>query len=286
MKTVEFQSSSKTKGYSTPSKLRYRLERIWLRKWLRKLILRTFFVIFILISLLTCLIFFKNKIEFKNFSHAMDSLVFKRPELSINSLDIKNANPDLSNQIRAILQLSFPINPLKININYLQELINSLELVDFSKMRITENGILEVFINERIPVVIHRNDKQLTILDITGRRIGVVYSRLDRQDLPLVVGLGANTRVQEALEIYKLSIPILNRIRGLVLVGERRWDIVLDLNQRIKLPEKGPKKTLLKFLGSSKFMKIMSHEFSVIDLRYDGRVVVRKKSLAPIEKSS
>ena len=286
MKTIEFQPSTKNKSYSTPSRLRYRLERIWLRNWLRKLILRTFLVIFILASLLACLILFKDDIEFKDFNHTLDGLVFGRPELSIHSLDINNANPDLSNQIRAILQLSFPINPLKININYLQELINGMESVDFSKIRITENGVLEVFIKERIPVLVHRNDKQLMLLDITGRRIGVVYSRLDRQDLPLVVGLGANLRVQEALEIYKLSNLILDRIRGLMLVGERRWDIVLNLNQRIKLPEKDPKKTLLRFFGSDKFMKILSHDFSVIDLRNHGRVVVRKKTLVQLEKRS
>ena len=225
------------------------------------------------------LIFLKNEFRFHSIHHAIEQFVFDRPELSITSLDIKNASPDLSNQINAILQLSFPINPLKININYLQEIINDLESVDFSKIRITENGVLEIFINERIPAVIQRYDRQLMLLDINGRRIGEIFSRADRQDLPLVVGQGANLRVFEALEIYKSSTTILNRIRGIILVGERRWDIVLDSGQIIKLPEKEPKIALISFLRSDKSKRILGGGFSIVDLRYKGQLIVRRRFL-------
>ena len=231
------------------------------------------------------LIFLKNELRLHNIPQAIELLVFDRPELSITSLDIKNANPDLSNQINAILQLSFPINPLKININYLQEIINDLEPVDFSKIRITENGVLEIFINERIPAVIHRYDSQLMLLDINGRRIGEVFSRADRQDLPLVVGLGANLRVIEALEIYKSSATILDRIRGIILVGERRWDIILDSGQRIKLPEEEPKIALISFLRSDKSKRILGGDFSIVDLRYKGQIIVRRRLLVSDEET-
>ena len=218
MSRSEYQLYNKTKGYPTPSKLRYRIERIWRRAWLRKLILRVLMLIFFATSLTTGLLIFKNEFKFKGLKSTMESFAFERPELSITDLNIKGANPDLSNQIKAILQLSFPINPLKININYLQELINNVESVDFSRIRITKNGVLEVVVRERIPVALHRDEKQLMLLDIDGRRIGEVFSRLDRQDLPLVVGSGANHRVKESLEIYKLASPIINRVRGMILV--------------------------------------------------------------------
>lgn len=214
----------------------------------------------------------------------MELFIFDRPELSISSLNIQNANPDLSNQINAILQLSFPINPLKININYLQEIINDLEPVDFSKIRITENGVLEIFISERVPAVIHRYERQLMLLDVNGRRIGEVFSRSDRQDLPLVVGLGANLRVLEALEIYKSSASILNRIRGIILVGKRRWDIVLDSGQRIKLPEEEPKIALISFLRSDRGKKILNGHVSNVDLRFKGQIILRKRLLVSNEE--
>jgi len=281
---MEVELHNRTKGYPTPSKLRYRMERIWLRAWLRKLILKIALFAILAITLMMCLLPFKDELKLKDIKHSLESFIFTRPELSIKGLSIKNTNPDLTNQIKAMLQLSFPINPLKIDINYLQELINSLESVNFSKIRITENGVLEVVINERIPVLLHRKDTELMLLDMNGRRIGEAFSRVERPDLPLVVGEGANKRVQEALEIYKISSPILNRIRGLILVGERRWDIVLNLNQRIKLPDEDAKMVLLGFLGSRQALNILSHNFSVIDLRLGGRVIVRKRLSTPREE--
>ena len=133
-------------------------------------------------------------------------------------------------------------------------------------------------IRERIPVALHRDDKQLMLLDIDGRRIGEVFSRLDRQDLPLVVGQGAHYRVKESLEIYKLASPIINRVRGMILVGERRWDVVLDGNLKIKLPEKGAKKAFSSFLESGEVMEILRQDFSAVDLRNRGKVIVRTKT--------
>lgn len=281
---MQYNNKNKTVGYRTPSKLRYRVERIWLRKWLRKLILRSFIFFICILFFILSLVFLKSEFKFKNLRHAMELFIFDRPELSISSLNIQNANPDLSNQINAILQLSFPINPLKININYLQEIINDLEPVDFSKIRITENGVLEIFISERVPAVIHRYERQLMLLDVNGRRIGEVFSRSDRQDLPLVVGLGANLRVLEALEIYKSSASILNRIRGIILVGKRRWDIVLDSGQRIKLPEEEPKIALISFLRSDRGKKILNGHVSNVDLRFKGQIILRKRLLVSNEE--
>ena len=40
---------SQIKSYPTPSKIRYRLERIWLRQWFRKLVLFTLVTLILLL---------------------------------------------------------------------------------------------------------------------------------------------------------------------------------------------------------------------------------------------
>ena len=117
---MEVQFQNRTKGYPTPSKLRYRMERIWLRAWLRKLILKIALFVILVTTLMMCLLPFKDELKLKHIKHSLESFIFTRPELSINGLSIKNTNPDLTNQIKAMLQLSFPINPLKIDINYIK----------------------------------------------------------------------------------------------------------------------------------------------------------------------
>ena len=68
----------------------------------------------------------------------------------------------------------------------------------------------------------------------------------------------------------------IKEIRGLIRIGKRRWDVILKSNKRIKLPEKNPKKSLRKFLNSDLNYLISSNKFSVIDLRFINRIVLRK----------
>ena len=71
-------------------------------------------------------------------------------------------------------------------------------------------------------------------------RVAEVDSRLRRPDLPLIAGEGAEAQVPEALALLAETRPVAERVRGLVRMGERRWDLVLDRDQVVKLPEAEP----------------------------------------------
>ena len=89
---------SQIKSYPTPSKIRYRLERIWLRQWFRKLVLFTLVTLILLFFSLFVLISSYDWTKLETFKQN----IFERPELSISKLKINNANSDLVNQINAI----------------------------------------------------------------------------------------------------------------------------------------------------------------------------------------
>ena len=82
--------------------------------------------------------------------------------------------------------------------------------------------------------------------------------------------------MKEALEIYQLLSIYLNEIRGLIRIGERRWDIIFKNNKRIKLSEKYPKRSLRNFLSSDKSYLISSNDFVIIDLRFANKIILRK----------
>jgi len=267
---------NQTKSYPRPSKIRYRLERVWLRLWFRKLIL---YLSLILVFSTFCLLIFvysNDWIKLKEYKNYFKNYIFERPELSVSKLEIKTANLDLVNQINAILKLSFPINSIKLDINHIQKIINQIDSVESSNVRIKDSGVLLVEIIERKPVAVYRENDDLALIDLTGYKINNIFSRNDRKDLPLIVGTKGNYQVKEALEIYKLLSIYLNEIRGLIRIGERRWDIIFKNNKRIKLPEKYPKRSLRKFLSSDKSYLISSNDFVIIDLRFTNKIILRK----------
>ena len=166
------------KSYPTPSKIRYRLERIWLRQWFRKLVLFTLVTLILLLFCFFVLISSHDWTKLKTFKQN----IFERPELSISKLKINNANADLVNQINAILQLSFPINSIQLDIKNLQKIINNIDLVETSNIRINDTGVLVIDVVERKPVAIFREADQLTLIDIKGFKINNIFSRSDRKD--------------------------------------------------------------------------------------------------------
>ena len=267
---------NQTKSYPRPSKIRYRLERVWLRLWLRKLIL---YLSLILVFSTFCLLIFvysNDWIKLKEYKNFFNNYIFERPELSVSKLEIKTTNLDLVNQINAILKLSFPINSIKLDINHIQKIINQIDSVESSNVRIKDSGVLLVEVIERKPVAVYRENDDLALIDLKGYKINNIFSRSDRKDLPLIVGTEGNYQVKEALEIYQLLSINLNEIRGLIRIGKRRWDIIFKNNKRIKLPEKHPKSSLRNFLSSDKSYLISSNDFVIIDLRFTNKIILRR----------
>lgn len=264
------------KSYPRPSKIRYRLERVWLRRWFRKLV---FYLSLTLVFLILCLLIFiysNHRIKLKEYKNYFKNYVFERPELSVSKLEITNANLDLVNQINAILKLSFPINSIQLDIKNIQKIINKIDSVESSNVRIKDSGVLLVEVIERKPVAVYRENDELALIDLKGYKINNIFSRSDRKDLPLIVGTEGNYHVKEALEIYQLLSINLNKIRGLIRIGKRRWDIIFKNNKRIKLPEKHPKRSLRNFLSSDKSYLISSNDFVIIDLRFTNKIILRK----------
>jgi len=264
------------KSYPRPSKIRYRLERVWLRLWFMKLTLYLSLTLVFLIFCLFIFVYSSDWIKLKEYKNHLKNYIFERPELSVSKLEIKTANLDLINQINAILKLSFPINSINLDINNLQKIINKIDSVESSNVRINDSGVLLVEVIERKPVAVYREQDELSLIDIKGYKITNIFSRSDRKDLPLIVGTEGNYQIKEALEIYQLLSANINEIRGLIRIGKRRWDIIFKNNKRIKLPEKNPKRLLRKFLSSDKSYLISSNNFSIIDLRFTNKIILRK----------
>ena len=150
-----------------------------------------------------------------------------------------------------------------------------LDAVLRADLRVRAGGVLQVTITERVPVAVWRSEAGLTLVDDTGHRVAGLLSRADRPDLPLVAGEGADRAMPEALALFDAAGPLLPRIRGLVRMGERRWDVVLDRNQRVLLPEDNPVQALERLLALDHVQDIMNRDILTVDLRSDHRPTLR-----------
>ena len=203
-----------------------------------------------------------------------------RPEFQVGLISVDGASLDLAEAIRGKLGLKLPQSSFDLDLDGAQGRVESLDAVAKADLRVRAGGILHVEITERVPVIVWRTGDAIDLLDATGHRVAGLASRSDRPDLPLIAGDGANLAADEALAVYAAATPILPRVRGLVRVGERRWDIMLDRDQRILLPAENPVQAVERLIALDQVQDLMARDILTVDLRNERRPVLRLSPFA------
>jgi cell division protein FtsQ len=266
---------SRTLRDPAPSRWAYRLQRVMLTPHLRMLI-RTGLPTFAVLAGVA--LFFSHEPNRAAVVQTVSDLREQfedRPEFRVSLARIEGASDDLAEAVRMRLGIDLPQSSFDIDLNAARERIEALDAVKQAELRVRSGGVLQVVITERVPVAVWRTEDGLTLLDDTGHRVAGLVARTDRPDLPLIAGTGADRAAPEALDLIAAAGPLQPRIRGLVRMGERRWDVVLDRDQRILLPEKNPILALERLLALDHVQDIMNRDLAAIDLRIDHRPVLR-----------
>jgi cell division protein FtsQ len=199
----------------------------------------------------------------------------ERPEFMVSLMAIDGAGDALSDQIRNTVPINFPVSSFDLDLEQIRLSVAGLDPVKTASVRIRPGGILEVQVTERTPAVVWRTHSNVALLDETGAHIHTIASRASRADLPLIAGEGAKDHVAEALTLINAAAPLGDRLRGLVRIGERRWDVVLDRDQRILLPAQNPLRALERVIALSEAQDMLERDVAVVDMRLNARPTLR-----------
>lgn len=263
-----------------PSRLNYRLNRMWLRPNVR---------FFVRVGLPLGLIFGAIAAYFANEDNRfalqakvaeMTEFVQERPEFMVHAMKIEGASQVISEDIREIVPLDFPISSFHLDLQGIHARVAELDAVERVDVRIQSGGLLQLTIAEREPAAVWRVGTSLALVDATGHRVSSLTSRLDRPDLPLLAGEGVEAAVPEALALLAAADPISERVRGLLRVGERRWDVMLDREQRIMLPETGGLAAMERIMALHVGQDLLDRDLSTVDYRNPDRPVIRLNDTA------
>ncbi|MEP1352670.1 MAG: cell division protein FtsQ/DivIB [Tateyamaria sp.] len=207
----------------------------------------------------------------------------ERPEFMVNLMAIDGGDGDLDAAIRQALPLDFPVSSFDLDPNAMRARILEMPPIKEASVRIRPGGVLQVDITPRVPVAIWRTAEGLSLIDDTGAKVGLIDRRGLRPDLPVIAGEGAPEHVGEALALMEAGAPLGTRLRGLVRLGDRRWDVVLDRNQRILLPASRAVRALERALALDAVDEILARDVARVDLRLSDRPTVRMNASATEE---
>ena len=258
-----------------PSRLGYKFSRWMLSPFIKKLV---FFGMPLIILLLPVFIFLKDQ----NNKNLVEEIVLdfyrkiiERPEFMVSALSIQGSSDSLNAEIREILGLNFPISSFDLDLADLRNRVLSLPPVETAEVRLEGGSILHVKVKEKVPALLLKDDTGIHVLNKNGDYIRPLLSNDYGSKLPVITGEGAQKAAAEAFILFSALYDKLDEVRGLVLVGGRRWNIVLKSGQVIMLPEKKSEQAVQKILILDKAEKILSRDIAVFDFRLPYRITLR-----------
>ena len=261
-----------------PSRWAYKMQRLWLTPAFR-VFMR--FGLPVLVVALVFGIFMASQARRDFLSGLMNSAkdqVTERPMFMVNLMSIDGASPELADAVRAKLALKLPQSALELDLDAIRITAENLDAVARAVVRFGAGNVLQITITEREPAFVWRTNAGLMLLDGTGHRIAALTERADRADLPLIAGEGADQSILEAKALLQAASPLESRIRGLVRIGTRRWDLALDRDQRVLLPADNPVAAVEGLIALNAAENILARDLLSVDLRNPQRPVLR---LAP-----
>ncbi|WP_114965224.1 cell division protein FtsQ/DivIB [Alkalilacustris brevis] len=258
-----------------PSRIAYRLHRLWLTPLFRALLrvgLPAFALVFALGAVFSDA---ERRAQVVGVWQDLRDAVEARPEFQVTRMEVRGASPTVEAAMHALGPQAFPVSSFHLDLAGLRAEFEALDAVARADLQLRAGGLLDVRIAEREPAIVWRSREGLELLDAEGFRIARLRSRAARADLPLIGGDGADAAVPEALALIAAAAPLGARVIGLTRMGERRWDLVLDRDQRVMLPEREPIAALERVIVQTQTQELLERDVEAVDMRNPARPTVR-----------
>lgn len=193
----------------------------------------------------------------------------------IDEIQIANETSLTKSEITEALGVSLPASALRLDRDLLAKNLSALDAIGNAEIRFDYRGSMRVDILPRIPILIQFDGQSFAAIDHEGHRVEALGARSERPGLTVIGGEGAEGAVDEALAIGEILAPIQGRVRGLVRVGKRRWDIILTNGGKLMLPENAAIEALRLIMLQHRASEVLNRDIAAYDMRNPGRPVLR-----------
>jgi len=201
--------------------------------------------------------------------------------LTVQQVTLEGRAQAARGDIARMLDIKIGGPMLYVDVDEARARLEALPWVKSAEVRRIWPNRIVVRINERRPVAVWQHDGRLVLIDGQGQPIaGENVSRFE--ELPLVVGKGAAQSVNSLLALVATQPKLKSRVKVAQRVGERRWNLRLDNDVEVRLPEEGAEAALAELVRLDREEEILARDIKAIDLRFPDRFIVKLPPNSPV----
>jgi cell division protein FtsQ len=164
---------------------------------------------------------------------------------------------------------------LGIDIDAVRQRLEDLPWIESASVERRFPDQLIVSVTEAEPMALWQRSQKLYLVSRDGAVIETAnlgkYAKL-----LIIVGEDAPKKAQDLFDILAQEPELRTHVTAAVLVGKRRWNIRMDNDVDVKLPEDGALGAWRHFADLNRQDNLLDKDVSVVDLRQPDRVVVRQ----------
>ena len=172
------------------------------------------------------------------------------------------------------LKVSEGDNILAINMTEMRDRIKKLPWVKYARIERHLPNKISLTLVERTPMARWQTNRMLKLIDDNGDVIpSVDLARFS--NLPIIIGKNAPKIAGQILKTLSSEPHLFRRVKSLTLVSDRRWDVRLDNQINVHLPEKNPGRAWTHLATVEQGHNIFGDQVQGIDMRLENQLIIK-----------
>ena len=200
--------------------------------------------------------------------------ISKAAGLIVQEVVVEGRSKTRKNALLQALQVSEGDNILTINIKEMKDRINKLPWVKFARIERHFPNKISLTLVERTPMARWQTNRMLKLIDDHGDVIPVV-DLTSFSNLPIIIGKNAPKIAGQILRTLSNEPHLFRRVKSLTLISDRRWDVELDNQINVHLPEKNPGKAWTHLATVEQGHNIFGDQVQGIDMRLENQLIIK-----------
>ena len=191
-------------------------------------------------------------------------------KLQIEDVIIENNKIVSKEEIQKNISFVYDTNIFLITSETIEESLKKIEFIESFKIKKIYPNELKIKIFEKKPIAIIQNKQEKKYYTSSGSVINYIKLK-EYEALPIVFGDEKNFNIiYNDLKI--INFPI-NEIKKFYLFESKRWDLVTNKNQTIKLPVNNYAQSLENFLNIKDEANLK--KFKIFDYRIKNQLILK-----------
>ena len=190
--------------------------------------------------------------------------------LNISEIIVENNLIVEEKRVKKKLDYLYQENLFLLNLKKIETKINDIDFIESFEIKKIYPNKIKIKIFEKTPIVILQNKKEKKYF--TNKEDTINFFELDKfEGLPIVFGDKKNFQVFYN-DLKNINFPI-SEIKVFYLFESKRWDLVTNNNQTIKLPIKNYIKSLQNFVNLKN--QSIFQKYEIFDYRISDQLILK-----------